>query len=142
MVFDFSNKKAKKKNTGKDNKWKWKTQLCEIFKKIGGIEKVEADRPSTGPFGNWGIIGAVQRMSDLSPTHNFSTKLLMGKKTIGANKKTKMDFSLSKRDGESDVQKQVRNYVRAHYGHTHNAQRTTNNAQSSKQKHKKRQIKI
>jgi len=110
MVFDFTSKKGKKGRppsvAAKETKWKWKTALCEIFKKIGGISKVEADRPSTGPFGNWGIIGAVQKLSDLSPTHKFTTSLLMGKKTIGANKKSKMDFALSKRDAEAEIAKQ------------------------------------
>ena len=44
--------------------WAWKKELGEWFHKVGGIEKVTAPRPSTAPFGNWGVMGALRRLND------------------------------------------------------------------------------
>ena len=60
MVFDFTSKK--KTGLKKGAAVTWKSHLTEMFKKLGGVEKVENKlKPSTGPFGNWGIVEAVKR---------------------------------------------------------------------------------
>ena len=44
--------------------WNWKGELGEILRKSDGVAKTCAARPSTGPFGNWGLIKGAQRMRE------------------------------------------------------------------------------
>ena len=99
MVFDFT-KPAKKKVPAKGAKASpsWKGQLLEILKKMGDVEKVTAERPSTGPFGNWGIISAVTRVSEGDEKWDFKAESVLGKKMAGKAKSGY--FVLSKKDGE------------------------------------------
>jgi hypothetical protein len=87
MVFDFSNKKPKSKKPKGKGKPTWKSQLLDLLKKIGDLEKVTADRPSTGPFGNFGIVSAVSRVSDADAEWNFVGRSVMGKKLAGVKSK-------------------------------------------------------
>jgi hypothetical protein len=42
-------------------RWDWRRDLHELLKKRGGLEKLNRPKPSTGEFGNWGVIEACQR---------------------------------------------------------------------------------
>jgi hypothetical protein len=44
--------------------WNWKGELGEILRKSDGVAKTCAARPSTAPFGNWGLIKAAQRLRE------------------------------------------------------------------------------
>jgi hypothetical protein len=47
------------------------------------LEKVTADQPSTRPFGNFGIVSAVFRVSDADTEWNFVGRSVMDKKLAG-----------------------------------------------------------
>jgi hypothetical protein len=85
----------------------WKANLTEMFKKLGGIEKVTHPvKPSTGPFGNWGILGAVSRVSDADTSGwTFKAKVVMGKKKVGKNKDDGY-YGLTRKDGEEEIENQ------------------------------------
>ncbi|KAG5176993.1 hypothetical protein JKP88DRAFT_334256 [Tribonema minus] len=61
--------------------WRWKTDLYELLKAMGGLEKLTSKRPSTAAFGNAGVIRAVNRLSangisdavHYGPTHGSSS---------------------------------------------------------------------
>mmetsp|Transcript_171 Transcript_171/g.289 ORF Transcript_171/g.289 Transcript_171/m.289 type:complete len:573 (-) Transcript_171:9-1727(-) len=79
LVFDFT-KPVKKSARKSSSTPSWKSLLLEVLKKLGGIEKVNHPlKPSTGPFGNWGIIGAFKSLSSLSTDYAFTCTSLMGK---------------------------------------------------------------
>ena len=101
MVFDMSKKTAGKKGKKMPA---WKSGMCEIFKKMGGLEKVRNKvKPSTAPFGNWGIIAAVRRVSEEVEGWKFSAEAVMGVKCKGS----KQGYTpLSKADKSSDIQRQ------------------------------------
>ena len=44
--------------------WNWKNELGEILRKSDGVAKTCAARPSTAPFGNWGLIKGAQRLRE------------------------------------------------------------------------------
>ena len=44
--------------------WNWKGELGEILRKYDGVAKTCASRPSTAPFGNWGLIKGAQRLRE------------------------------------------------------------------------------
>jgi hypothetical protein len=44
--------------------WNWKGELGEILRKADGVAKTCASRPSTAPFGNWGLIKGAQRLRE------------------------------------------------------------------------------
>ena len=44
--------------------WNWKGELGEILRKSDGVAKTCASRPSTAPFGNWGLIKGAQRLRE------------------------------------------------------------------------------
>ena len=44
--------------------WNWKNELGEILRKSDGVAKTCASRPSTAPFGNWGLIKGAQRLRE------------------------------------------------------------------------------
>ncbi|CAH0370490.1 unnamed protein product [Pelagomonas calceolata] len=44
--------------------WNWKNELGEILRKADGVAKTCASRPSTAPFGNWGLIKGAQRLRE------------------------------------------------------------------------------
>ncbi|EDQ89122.1 uncharacterized protein MONBRDRAFT_25737 [Monosiga brevicollis MX1] len=42
----------------------WRKSFLQYCNNLGGLEKLERERPSTGFFGTWGILGAVRRLAD------------------------------------------------------------------------------
>ena len=66
--------------------------------------KLTAERPSTAPIGNSGIVDVVHRLSEEYDLGSFiSARLFMGKKKTP---KSKVDFPLSKKDSEDAVRAQ------------------------------------
>jgi len=57
-------KKGAKRAGGGAAAWAWKKELGEWLHKLSGLEKISAARPSTAPFGNWGVLGALRRLND------------------------------------------------------------------------------
>jgi hypothetical protein len=98
------------KKSGSKKDWDWKSDLFAIIKNIAGLRKLCAERPSTAPIGNWGILQGVSRLSDAAGLGSFvRAKLFMGKKRLGtAAKKTGggMEFPLSRQDDTKTQQKQ------------------------------------
>ncbi|CAN0385312.1 unnamed protein product, partial [Ectocarpus sp. 12 AP-2014] len=45
---------------GERTKWRWKHDLCTLLKRIGGLDKLSATKPSTGAIGNLGLISTVR----------------------------------------------------------------------------------
>ncbi|GMH62586.1 hypothetical protein TrRE_jg10945 [Triparma retinervis] len=84
-----------------------KKLLWEIVRRLGGIEKVTHPlKPSTGPFGNWGILGAVSRLSDAdSSGWTFKASVIMGKKRAGKGKDPGY-VGLSRKDGPALIEQQ------------------------------------
>jgi len=73
-------------------RWDWRADLHEILKKRGGLEKLNRPKPSTGEFGNWGVIEACRRVSAAAaaaaasdprapPTPVVTCKVVVGTKT-------------------------------------------------------------
>ncbi|CAM9544956.1 unnamed protein product, partial [Chrysoparadoxa australica] len=91
--------------------WNWMKDLLEVLKKMGGVAKVTAERPSTAAFGNWGIIGAVQRLAEKKEEEELGVEascrvtahLFMGKRR---SKATKLTAPLSRKDGDQVKEKQ------------------------------------
>lgn len=78
-------KKSKKKNNGV---WNWKKELLDWLHKVGGLEKINALRPSTAPFGNWGVMGALRSLNDMRSDLDVVATLLMGKKSVKSSSAT------------------------------------------------------
>ncbi len=100
--------KPKKGKTGEAiGKWEWKKELLSLLKSISGIKRLAAERPSTAPIGNWGILQVVRRMSEEQTEPSLgsgvSCKLFMGKKTVG---KSKMAIPLTRKDEDEDIEQQ------------------------------------
>ena len=75
--------------------------MLSIVNSIGGLDKINAERPSTAPIGNAQIIEAVKRLSEwTSQGSNVEGRLFMGKKTTI---KQKVDFALSKNDSANTI---------------------------------------
>ena len=85
-------KKTKKKASLSSTRWDWRKDFWDILKKRGGLEKLNRPKPSTGEFGNWGIIEACQRVSAAAaaaaaadptapPAPAISCKVVVGTKT-------------------------------------------------------------
>mmetsp|Transcript_22813 Transcript_22813/g.56274 ORF Transcript_22813/g.56274 Transcript_22813/m.56274 type:complete len:246 (+) Transcript_22813:188-925(+) len=51
------------KSSSSSARWDWRKDLHEVLKKRGGLEKLNRPKPSTGEFGNWGLVEACQRVS-------------------------------------------------------------------------------
>eukprot|EP00605_Chrysophyceae_sp_TOSAG23-4_P001902 GSChrysophyteH1.ASY1.ANO1.2100.1 assembled CDS len=88
------------------NRWEWKKELFGLLKSISGLKKLCAERPSTAPIGNWGILQVVRRMSEeASPSlgSEVNCKLFMGKKTVG---KSKLAVACSRKDTDDDIEHQ------------------------------------
>ncbi|GMH62825.1 hypothetical protein TL16_g03561 [Triparma laevis f. inornata] len=101
LVFDFSKPVKKRKSSTMPS---WKSLLLEILKKLGGLEKVyHTLKPSTGPFGNWGIIGACKGLNISSQDYVFDCTVVMGKKS---SKQKKGYVSLHGSDTEEDIEEQ------------------------------------
>ncbi len=104
VVHAMGPKKAKKSE--KLNVWDWKKDLYSLIKNIAGIKKLNAERPSTAPIGNWGILQAVSKISSdyTEPCigTDLDARLLMGKKAV----KSKMEIQCSSKYSSSDIQKQ------------------------------------
>eukprot|EP00730_Choanoeca_flexa_P000923 TRINITY_DN10399_c1_g3_i1.p1 TRINITY_DN10399_c1_g3~~TRINITY_DN10399_c1_g3_i1.p1 ORF type:complete len:217 (+),score=52.05 TRINITY_DN10399_c1_g3_i1:826-1476(+) len=67
----------------------------------GGLEKLQRDRPSTGFFGNWGIVAAAKRISEWKQVTMHAT-LFMGKGVRGAS----IPVRLLRKDSPETVQQQ------------------------------------
>jgi hypothetical protein len=100
-----------KKSNGEDdtatrlvhNTWEWKTSLCEIVKKVAGLRKLEADKPSTACIGNWGILAGLNQLVELTDIGSscVSARLFMGKGIAGP--RSKVQVPLSHKDGPSQI---------------------------------------
>lgn len=76
--------------------WNWKKDLIELIDKISGLRKLQQSKPSTAAIGNWGIMSAVTRLSQVSGLgDNVSARLFMGKKNTP---RTKIDRPLLKKE--------------------------------------------
>jgi len=65
--------------------FRWKAHLLGLFGVVGGLEKLCRDRPSTGYFGNWGIIEACKRVSRRpESTGCIKASAFMGKAARGS----------------------------------------------------------
>ena len=75
-----------------ERRWDWRSDLWEILKKRGGLEKLNRPKPSTGEFGNWGIAEACNRVSAAAaaaaaadptapPAPVITSKVVIGVKT-------------------------------------------------------------
>mmetsp|Transcript_26738 Transcript_26738/g.43635 ORF Transcript_26738/g.43635 Transcript_26738/m.43635 type:complete len:196 (+) Transcript_26738:54-641(+) len=87
------------------SRWAWKRDLLEILNKKKGLYKVTAERPSTAAFGNWGILGAVARLSDADPELPYAIKasVFMGRKAKG---KKGLPVPLSSKDSDELISSQ------------------------------------
>ena len=74
----------KKKGKSKSSVWAWKKELSELLHKMGGLEKINATRPSTAPFGNWGVMGGLRRLNDGRLDSDLTCSLLMGRRSKAA----------------------------------------------------------
>lgn len=85
------------------NSWEWQKSLCEIVKKLAGLRKLEADKPSTACIGNWGILAGVQQLLELTDIGSacLSAKLFMGKGLAGP--RCKVQVPLARRDSCQQV---------------------------------------
>ncbi|CAM9921695.1 unnamed protein product [Phaeothamnion confervicola] len=45
-------------------RWLWRKDLGELLKRIGGVAQLTAEKPSTAPIGNCGLLEAVRRLSE------------------------------------------------------------------------------
>jgi hypothetical protein len=77
----------------------------EIVRAKGGIIKLTATKPSTTYIGNWGILDSIAYLSERSKVDEqpIMARLFMGKKKL---LKSKIDFVLSKKDIEDEIQLQ------------------------------------
>ena len=100
---------GKKKGSGSSASWDWMKDLFDLIKRISGLRKLSAERPSTAAIGNLSIIQAFEALSErfcnsvqLSPglPQAVSARLFMGKKTT---LKTKMDCPISGKDSHEDI---------------------------------------
>lgn len=88
------------------NSWEWKKSLFEIMKKLAGLRKLEADKPSTACIGNWGILAGVQQLLELTDIGSscLSARLFMGKGLAGP--RCKVQVPLGRRDSTQQVSAQ------------------------------------
>jgi hypothetical protein len=84
-------------------KWNWEGDLCILLKKIGGVEKLTSERPSTGAFGNMGIIRTLERFSEQQPdgAPRAKGRLLLGRRRMRSSHVVE---AISK--GDDDVAKE------------------------------------
>jgi hypothetical protein len=94
-----------KTTTGKTiRKWNWKKDFYELMKAKVGILKLQGDKPTTAPIGNWGILSAIHQISEQFGYGSYiQGRLFMGKKKT---KSTKLDIALSLKDNEETIQQQ------------------------------------
>ena len=80
------------------NTWDWKTGLCDIMKKVAGLRKLEAAKPSTACIGNWGILSGITQLLELTNIGSscVTAKLFMGKGIPGP--RCKVQVPLSRKD--------------------------------------------
>ncbi|CAM9544318.1 unnamed protein product [Scytosiphon promiscuus] len=85
--------------------WRWKKDLCALLKRMGGLEKLCAARPSTAAIGNLGLISTVRHLDQTVPgTAEVTCRLFMGK---GAGQpSSRLQVPLSHRDDEAAKAKQ------------------------------------
>ena len=59
--------KGKAKKGGKaggDGAWAWRSDVASYYAVVGGLEKLQRERPSTGFFGNGDVIEGMRALSD------------------------------------------------------------------------------
>ncbi|CAM9824824.1 unnamed protein product [Ectocarpus fasciculatus] len=89
---------------GGRTKWRWKNDLCTLLKRMGGLDKLSATRPSTGAIGNLGLISTVRYLDGEVPGNTEVTaRLFMGK---GRRRSCRLPVPLSARDDEEEKAKQ------------------------------------
>lgn len=88
------------------NEWDWKSSLYELMKKIAGLRKLEAVKPSTACIGNWGILAVITKILELTDigSSSLSAQLFMGKGIAGP--RCKLIAPLSRKDSEKEITKQ------------------------------------
>lgn len=61
----------------------WRKPLSNLLKVYAGLSKLCRSRPSTGFFGNWGIMQGARRLSDSRGTALIEARSFMGRATRG-----------------------------------------------------------
>ncbi|CBN76549.1 conserved unknown protein [Ectocarpus siliculosus] len=89
---------------GERTKWRWKRDLCTLLKRLGGLNKLSATKPSTGAIGNLGVISTVRYLDGEVPGNvEVTARLFMGK---GRQRSCRLPVPLSTRDDEQEKAKQ------------------------------------
>ncbi|CAM9490304.1 unnamed protein product, partial [Ectocarpus sp. 13 AM-2016] len=89
---------------GERTKWRWKRDLCTLLKRIGGLDKLSATKPSTGAIGNLGLISTVRYLDGEVPGNvEVTARLFMGK---GRRRSCRLPVPLSARDDAQEKAKQ------------------------------------
>ena len=99
-VFDSLDKIDCYKNKGKW--WDGDQGLHSILKMEGGIKKLLLPKPSTGSFGNFGILGAISHLNDFEDDWKFTATELMG---VGMEGKDWSPANVKKDDDAKQVDK-------------------------------------
>lgn len=85
-------------------KWQWRKDFMDLIRFKAGLKKLNADKPTTAPIGNWGILEAVTILSERGGLGTYiQARLFMGKRR---SIKTKVDVSLSRKDSAAMIQSQ------------------------------------
>ena len=95
----------KKKGASSSSGFDWQQDLLAIIKNIAGLKKLSAERPSTAPIGNWGILQVISRMSsDFSEPSlgkdGVQARLFLGKKKFT---RSKMDICVTRKDSMEEI---------------------------------------
>lgn len=91
-------------SSSKGIKWQWRKDFMDLIRFKAGMKKLNADKPTTAPIGNWGILEAVSILSEQGGLGTYiQARLFMGKKR---SIKTKVDVSLSRKDTANTIQSQ------------------------------------
>eukprot|EP01035_Chromulina_nebulosa_P019056 gene19056-24878_t len=90
-----SKKKQSLQSAVEASVWNWLEDLLVILKNISGLRKLQSVTPSTTAVGNWGVVQALDKLSELKGLNSsISISLYMGKKTKG----TKVEYVVNKSD--------------------------------------------
>eukprot|EP00668_Euglena_longa_P031535 GGOE01040759.1.p1 GENE.GGOE01040759.1~~GGOE01040759.1.p1 ORF type:complete len:443 (+),score=48.18 GGOE01040759.1:74-1402(+) len=79
-----------------------KKEVLELFHGLAGMEKLTRPFPTTAVFGNWGILQAMRRLSDMASDHPILVQPFMGQRAEG----TLPEVCISSQDSEAVIAEQ------------------------------------